>query len=581
MRDLYRCLDEYPLELLQAIADTWHIALPKGEPREAAVHLAAAMLAPQALEPLLPGISPGAREVLAEFVGADGALPGHRLAVRYGNIRRLGPARIAREQPWMRPENVLEELYYKGIIYRAYGTVGDYYGEVFVVPSQLLERLIEIKVAAPTLDVQTMAALGRIKGDGFAAMEDLFAILVRCRQGQIQVTRQGSKLRGGIVPISASDLGPRLSGEDQPERWAFLWRLLARLRLVNESRGLLHPTGRAREWLRLCDERRLQSMYLAWRDDPHWNELCLLSSLHCENWREDITAARRALLQVLAGCPQGVWLSLDSFIAALKRRRPDYLRPDGDYTSWDVRDAQSGVALTGFGAWERIEGDLGRHIVAFPLRWLGLVDVGYHDGDSSPTAFRVAEGGSALLGLEASATIESTATPEASDEVQATVLARVNDDFSVSIPLKDSMYERYQTERFSEWQAQDLSRDAGMAAVATYRITAESIWESQNAGIKIAQVLGFLKHISQDQVAPVVARTLQAWGGRFGRVTLNKTALLQTVDEHTMQQLMARSEIRPLLGKALSPTMCLVDEENVEALTTRLKALGIWPQIRA
>ena len=575
MRDLYRCLDEYPSELLQAIADTWHIALPKGEPREVASYLAAAMLAPQALEDLLYTLSPGAREALAVFVGEGGALPGHRLAVRYGNIRRLGPARIAREQPWVQPENALEELYYKGIIYRAYGAVGDYYGEVFLVPQQLLERLVELQVAAPALEVRISDAPARSVGDGLALTEDLFAMLVHARQGHLQATKQEQGPRSGMMAPRPSGLGARLSGENHPERLALLWRLLVRLRLVNESRGLLHPTLRAREWLQLTEQRRLQSMVLAWRDDPRWDELHLLGSLRCEQWQDNPVNARRALLQVLADCPQGMWLSLDSFIAALKRRRPDYLRPDGDYSSWDVRDAQNGNALIGFGAWDPIEGEMARHIVAFSLRWLGVTEVGYSDSGLQPTVFRIAERARELLVASATPAQEAGADAECSTfrvAPQPMVLATVNDDFTMTIPLVGSLYERYQLERFSEWQAQDT--------VATYRITAESIWESQNAGIKIEQILAFLKRISQDQVAPVVARTLQAWGGRFGRVTLRRTVLLQTVDEHTMQQLTSRPEIRALLGRILSPTMCLVDQEKVEELTGRLKALGIWPRIK-
>jgi hypothetical protein len=77
-----------------------------------------------------------------------------------------------------------------------------------------------------------------------------------------------------------------------------------------------------------------------------------------------------------------------------------------------------------------------------------------------------------------------------------------------------------------------------------------------------------------------VERALQEWGKRVGRVIIRKMVLLQTVDERTMQQIRSTPAVRSLLGQALSPTACLVDEANVEELSKRLKLLGIWPHIR-
>ncbi len=149
----------------------------------------------------------------------------------------------------------------------------------------------------------------------------------------------------------------------------------------------------------------------------------------------------------------------------------------------------------------------------------------------------------------------------------------IGDDFTVTLPLAGTLYERYQLERFAEWQSQD-------AQSATYRITAESIWRGQNAGIKAEQIAQFLRRISQDRVAPTVQRALQAWGGRFGRVMMRRGVVLRTADEKTMQQIASHAELRALLGESLSPTACLVDERHVEELTRRLKAMGIWPHVR-
>jgi len=223
------------------------------------------------------------------------------------------------------------------------------------------------------------------------------------------------------------------------------------------------------------------------------------------------------------------------------------------------------VYLTGYEAWDKIEGAAARHIIAFSLRWLGVVDIGRVREGAPGTAFQITERGWALL-------VEDETPSSGKQPAPPSPPAEIDADFTVIVPLENSLYERYQLERFAEWKTQDTQ--------AVYRITAESIWRSQNAGIKIAQIMRFLKRISRDQVPAAVLRTLQAWGGRFGRAFIRKSLLLQTVDERTMKQISARPEIGPLLGEALSSTACMVDEGHVEELVERLKALGIWPHCK-
>jgi len=571
MRDLFRCLDEYPAELLEVISAVWEVSLPDGEPREMAHRLAESMLAPNALEGVLQGLTADAGDALAEMVREGGVVPGHRLYVQYGAMRRLGPARMAREQPWARPESVLEELYYKGIIYRTYATVADYYGEVYFIPRQFLEQLQDLVGASFELSIEQVPTPDKIEHDGVALVEDLLAFLVRVRQGRIHASGR-EKTAAAAQTLDDIDLGTRLLGENHPERLDLVRRLLWRLGLLEDQGGVLRPGSRARKWLRLPDRHRAQSVYLAWRDDPHWEELGRLPSLHIKDLGGPINpvAGRRALLSVLNRCSAGQWLGLDSFVAALKRHRPDYLRPDGDYDSWRILDASTGESLSGFASWDRIEGALARHIIMAPLRWLGIVDVGH--GEGGTVAFRLVEQGWSLLA-------ETLEPPQGEDIGASSVPATVGDDFLVSIPVANTMYERYQLERFAQWVA-ELHLGQAQGTTATYRISEDSVWRGNNAGIKTAQMGKFLDRITQGRVAPAVLRSLQAWGGRFGRITLRRTLLLQAPDQDTMRRIRTHPKVRGLLGEALSPTMCLVDQENEEELIARLKEMGIWPLLK-
>lgn len=483
---------------------------------------------------------------------------------------------MEREQPWLRPDNALEELLYKGIIYRAYGNIGEYYGEVFVIPQQLLERLPKVKAGSPQRKIERAEIPLRIKADGRALIEDLFAILVRVRQGQVRAPKHKPALLPQV--FEQMNLAARLVGENHPERLALIWQLLWRLCLICEERGILQPSLKARDWLRSTDRERLQSVYLAWRDAPHWNELRLLPSLRLEDtgWQNEPIIARRNLLTILAECPPSIWLSLDSLVQTIRSYYPDYLRPDGDFDSWYIRDTETGDYLRGLESWDKIEGTLARYIIAQPLCWLGIVNIGYGE-DDKPMAFCITEKGKALL-----ARVASESAGQRSAEVQSpkteVPLVTVSDDFVVTIPTANTLYERYQLERFAEWQAQ--TAPTGRQEQATYRITAESVWRSQKAGVKTEQIMNFLGRISQGQLPPTVLQTLGTWEEGLGRVFIREAILLRTVDERTMQQLDAHPEIRALLGETLSPTMRLVDKEHLDDLSERLKALGLWPHIK-
>lgn len=560
MKDLYRCLDGYIPEFLQALAALWGAAPAGGESQHLVAVLAEAMQDPQRIERVLAALSPEAREALQEIVHGGGALPGQRLALRYGGVRRLGPARLAREQPWRQPQNALEELFYKGLLFRAYDTIGDYYGEVLFIPPQLLQRLPAWLAQPPAWDFKPVSTPEHVRQDGLALAEDLCLLLVRCRQGHVRLADQGDPAKTDWPALMELDLGPRLAGERSRARMSLLWRLLWRLGLVQHVRGSLQPSPKAREWLRLPDGPRQKGLFLAWREDEGWDELRLLPSLRCEEtgWKNDPVAARRAFLEVLAHCPGETWLSMDALLQLLRRRRPDFLRSEEDFTSWYIRDVQTGAYLRGLEAWGQVEGAWVRYVLSGPLRWLGVVAIG-HGADERPTAFRLTELGTAIL----------QDRPFKSAPVEP---AQIGEELTLTIPLANTLYERYQLERLAEWRATTETH-------AVYQLTPASIWRSQAAGIKMEQVLGFLRRISRGRVPPAAAQTLQTWGEWFRRVALRRATLLQTADAGTMDQLWAQPELRALLGERISPTMCLIAEEHVETLVEKLQALGIWPQL--
>lgn len=563
MKDLYRCLDEYPEDLLLAIADAWGIALPRDESMRMVKRLADAMLSPGALTAAVASLSPAAQGALAFLAAQGGAALAGPTALRYGAVRRFGPARLRREKPWLAPSSPLEELYFYGLVYRAYGQVGEHLGDLFLIPDDLAALLSPLETATAAGDTIRLAEPSAVAAQGEALLEDMLAIIVLLRGHPLTSSAQGPPTPAELAQVAQS---ARLLGDAEPARLEFLWRALLLQKLVEHDGRQWRPTLNARHWLRQTDAAQWLATFLAWRDDEDREELFHLPTIVCERegWQNKPSQARRRLCAILATYSAGVWYDLASLLGALRAHHPDYLRPDGDLDSWLIRDAETGAYLRGMESWDKIEGALARHLLTGPLHWMGLLDLGREGASSPPAAVRLTPGGKALMaGLPADAPSLSQPGPK----------AEIDERMAIRISTRNSRYQRYQLERLAVFQAQNESE-------ARYLLTDLSVWQGLNAGIQGEQILAFLRRITAGALPEPVERVLAAWAGRFGRVTLRRAVILETADEAAMRVIRLDPDLAPLLGEALSPTLCLASEERLEELVAKLKERELWPRIK-
>ena len=169
--------------------------------------------------------------------------------------------------------------------------------------------------------------------------------------------------------------------------------------------------------------------------------------------------------------------------------------------------------------------------------------------------------GRAFLGLQ---------EPEPRPEQVRHCLA--DEDFGVQVPAESSLYDRYQLERFSQWER---DRDD----MIDYRLTRESVWRGRSQGIEAPQMIAFLHRVTDDALPAGVARALQEWGSRYGSISLRRTSLLQTADESTMRDLWANPKIASLLGERVSSRAALVEDADLDLAIRQLKKMGHWPRV--
>lgn len=556
MRTTLECLSDYDTVLLRAIAERRGVEPSTAHQPEMASEIATAILTPESVAEALAWLSTVEREALDLLIANGGRMRVHRFEQRAGPIRRFGPGRLAREAPWRSPVSAAEGLWYRGMIGRGFAEEAGTTIEFAFVPSDLRPLLPPPEVrpapfAVPEVDAPHRAA----PGDG-SAVDDLCTLLSLAYAGEL------SQADGRLAPDAVERAAPRLLDRDA-DRAQFLYHLaLATDLLSTQGRGVQLARERARTWLGQPRGEQLRLLQEAWRDDGEWNDLWHVPSIRCEEtgWRNDPVAGRAALLELVGHCTEATWLSIPGFVETVRAQAVDFLRPNGDFESWYIRDARSGAFLTGLENWEHVEGALLAWVLAGPLHWLGAISLGYREGWEKATAFRLTPSGVAFL--------RGLGPPP---DAVPTGKAHITPDATVALPRTASLSDRFQLARIAEWRA------SGSEYV--YAVTPASLGHALSAGVELARIERFLARISENEVPAAALARLRAWASRYGDVRMRHVAVLETRSAQVMAELRAHERIHPYLRQALSPTMAVVRASDWDALIRELHRAGYLPEI--
>jgi hypothetical protein len=565
MKNLRQCLMDCDMAMLRAIAQKLGIELTSNRQREVVEQLAEELVQPESVADVLERLKPEERKALESLVAEGGRRKFHLFVRQYGEIRAFGPGRLERERPWENPVSTAEGLWYSGLVYRAFDEVGGkprqgQTSEFIFVPRDLLPLLPKVEKEPLAFVVETAPTPSVIREGDLTLMQDTCAFLSYLQNEDVKPLQDGNLPRRHIEGI----IERFLVKEDEAERLAFLHHLCQRLELVHISAGFLKPNPpEAKRWLKAPRVEQLRALREAWRDDPDWNELWRVKSLRCEptGWRNDPLLARNKILEYLARCPPEQCLSLASFTEAIKESDPDFQRPDGDYTSWYIRQVATGQYLMGFEHWEQVEGALIVHLIANPLHWLGATSLGY-DAEGTLCAFLITLWGAAFLGLPGQVPAEAALLPMV-----------VQPDFTIIAPASGSLYDRFQLERVAAWQSSGDSY--------VYRMTRDSLARGLRQGIKIGMVLAFLKRASGGKVPRNAGSALRSWDKRRGQIRLRKALLLQVESELTLEELSTAPQTRAYLREIISPKVVIVAQKDWPKLLDELRKLGYVPKVES
>jgi hypothetical protein len=590
VKNLYHSLIDYEMGLLQGIASCRAVSLNTSNHAEAVELLAKALLSPAATAIALADLSPAEQEALQLILSQGGRLEVPRFAREYGYIRPMGSARLMREQPWRNPVNPAEGLWYKGLIFKTFQAVPEGSLEMVYIPADLLP-LLEITAQTNDLRPPTIEALKVslmptpnvvISGEG-RLRENIFSLLVHLQTNPVRLESSPRSSETVYSHLTAKDrnalasclLSPLPSFTPEAEL-EFLLHLGLRASLLVVKHGRLRPDrDPTRTWLQAHHLQQVWLLQNTWRTDPTWNDLWHTPGLAPQptGWENSPLLARSKIMGYLAqtlgathfeSAPHpdqmpssaGDWLSLDDFVATIKRIEPDFQRPGGDYNTWYIYDRQ-GQPLMGFEYWNQVEGALILYLLTHILLLLDVVELGAASATSQPVSFRLTPLGQSFL--------QDQAPSLPADK--KTLLLRVDSNFYAHVPARASLYDRFQLARFAELEQREPRQ-------TIYHITQASINHAFKNGVAADQITTFLARATDNQTPLKVVESILTWGARQNTVRLEQATLLRVKQASLLVELRQHPALDRLLGEVINPTTVLIPSDKVAEVRRLLRELG-------
>ena len=540
LRTLYQTLLDSDLARLHVIAQQWGITLVAERKSDVAAELADAMVRTEAVERVLDGLDDAARAALDDLLRRDGALPWAIFIRRWGELRAVGPGRLEREELWRTPVSAVERLWYLGLVQRAFATWPVGQVEMAFVPEELSLYMPVPPLADVTPPSPATPPAHQIPGTDVLA-DDLATL---------------------FAALQMETLGPVVADEKTAWRLPQASVLLETLALEQgwlrrDEQDVLRPVAEPMlTWLQADGWSQWEALARAWMESARWNDLAAIPTLRPDpvrEWPAGSRSVRQAFLDLLRHCAPDAWYSLTEFSAFVREQNMDFLRPDGDYDAWALRDAATEKPLRGIDAWDAIEGAWIASVLTGPLFWLGMVDLGGATSSGASTHFRLSAAGAALLGRG-----ESPAWPESPP-------LRLREDGVIIVPLRC---------RYTRFQVRRIARPLGWDQDYRYRLTPASLTSARQQRIPVTRIVTFLEEATR-QTLPAHVRTAIESAYQGGEpVRLEQVWLLRVPDPVLLEQPALRRFIREPLGEGLA-LISVADRAKVLAVLARS---GILPE---
>ncbi len=440
-------------------------------------------------------------------------------------------------------------------------------------PAEMIPK--HSKKGSATLFVRDMARYGRFLQD----------------KQTLKLTTQHLLYKDSLKTIAAQMSFPTnlKSGKKETDngRLYFMRRLLPKIGL-GDQRHYTYPIEALPDapfWQQDPAE-RVKATFTAWRDKGAWYELPQLhhykQGYHIlDDAPTELVKTRKTILKQIKNIGSG-WISIYELIEDIKDNEYGFLfkkrsfsrnswyynyretHPyDANNNSYDITFDK--IIKNESDGWDKVEADLINHIIAGPLYWMGLVDLGYTQpapkedlrGRIHIDGYRLTDMGLWLLGMGKKPTFSSES---------GNLVVQPNFEILMMAPFADEAL-------LTLDQFADVSKET--EHVITYELTRKTVYRGQKQGWQVAKILQWLAQKSSQPIPQNIERTLEEWDALHNRIVIHhNVALIETADSDTSQQI---KETLPN-GRFPIPTVYLSTEKG-NTLATQLRKEGWLPII--
>lgn len=560
MKNLFATLGDYDAGMLPALGEIWGVNTKKIKDEDIIQLLVDTMLIPENIEAVWETLDDSMRSAMQLLVSTSAnRMKTGQFERVFGEIRKLGRAKIKKEKPHKSPKSTAEGLYYQGLIAEAFDKVDDTLISFVYVPTDLVTVLplhktayenLEDEEEFPEEDLPSLEVIDEVQNITIAdtsIVDDMTTLLAYLQAFSADVEEDGftSDSADAIIPYLLRQGDIRLS---------FLLGVGVTADLITTQEGKAYPRRtEARQWLSASRAEQTRQLAQAWLGSSSYRDMWHIPGLFPDDsgWAYDPVRARNSVMGLFTDLvPEQGWNSVNALIDMIKETEPDFQRPNGDYDSWYIRNA-SDEFLNGFESWDAVEGALIEFYMMGPMHWLGLVDVG-------TDAIRLTAYGRAFLQI--------ADWPQVTDEDHP---IEIRDDGTLLASRRVNRFERFQLARFTAWV------QSGDPYV--YRLDADSIQRANIQGITPQHIQAFVaRQLDNKPIPTPIINLLKNWqGGATGAVTFETLIVLRTTSPEIMDKIFNTPEYRRYLGARLGPMACIIREEQWAELRATLGEQGI------
>ena len=250
---------------------------------------------------------------------------------------------------------------------------------------------------------------------------------------------------------------------------------------------------------------------------------------------------RKLILKYLSKCPINEWIATLDFQQVIKRYDRKFLASiTGEISVYnDYERFYAGR----YNDWLEIEGRFIEIVLLEYLAAMGIVDVTVDSVDSdfvwylSVSYFRLTPLGAYVLGVNDDYTYHTTTSEYSGFTVQP----------NYEIVISDGSMSHVHALFFDPF-AEKVSDDV----VTIYKLSFKAMVNALDNGIKICEIIDYLKEHSTHDIPENVLLSLQDWERVSKKIRIRKVTLLETDDEYLLQELKSYKTIKKYITRELT-----------------------------